>query len=68
MANVVFIVNSLRYKSGMERVACILANSFVNTGYNVTIVNRDTVKESVAYSLNDRVVVHAFGGSYLNFL
>lgn len=67
MANVVFIVNSLRYKSGMERVACILANSFVNTGYNVTIINRDTVKESVAYSLNDRVVVHAFGGSYLKF-
>ena len=67
MINLVFIVSSLRYKSGTERVVCQLANSFVNLDYKVTILNRDTTETLVAYPLDDKVVVKDFAGNYLSF-
>lgn len=69
MKHILFIVNSLSYKSGLERVACLMANIFSEKlNYSVCIINRDTKKEGSAYFLNDNVNVLAIGGGYLAFL
>ena len=67
--HIVFIINSLDSKSGSERVACLLANLFVEKlKYTVTILNRSTDKEGVAYFLNDSVKVLALNGNSFVFL
>lgn len=65
---ITFIINSLSYKSGTERVTCNLANLFVEKlGYKVSVLNRDTEFNRVAYHLNTKVEVLAFKGNYFNF-
>ena len=69
MKKVLFIINSLKYRSGIERVACALANLFTKQlRYDITIINRDTIKENVAYHLNEEVSVEVFSGNYYSFL
>lgn len=61
---IVFIINSLSYKSGTERVSCHLANLCVEKlGYDVSILNRDTTHDKVAYSLNNEVKVYDLFGN-----
>lgn len=68
MKKVLFVINSLSNKSGTERVACLLANLFTeNMGYSVCIVNRTTIKEQVAYSLNNIIEVKKIEGNPLFF-
>lgn len=68
MINIAFVIHSLHYKSGTQRVACHLANLFVeNLKYKVTILNMDTNFEQAAYDLNSSVKVYAFAGGYFNF-
>lgn len=56
-------------RSGSERVACLLANLFVEKlGYNVTILNRITEKNDVVYFLSESINVLAFKGNPLHFL
>lgn len=65
---IAFIINSLSYKSGTERVTCHLANLFVDRlGYEVSILNRDTDFNDVVYYLSDKVKVLSLKGSYLKF-
>ncbi|AJB68686.1 glycosyltransferase, group 1 family protein [Acinetobacter baumannii OIFC0162] len=65
---ILFFINSLKYKSGTERVACVLANLFVEKmNCDISIINRDTDFSSVAYPLNDKVKVYKVSGSYSNF-
>lgn len=65
---ITFIINSLSYKSGTERVACHLANLFVEKlAYQVEILNRDTIFENVAYPLHQDISVYALTGNYLQF-
>lgn len=67
--HIVFIINSLESRSGSERVACLLANLFVEKlGYNVTILNRITEKNDVVYFLSESINVLAFKGNTLHFL
>lgn len=65
---VLFLVNSLKFRSGIERVACNLANELVKTNnFDVTVINRNTDKNSVAYELNDSVKVEALQGNLFSF-
>ncbi|MPW44389.1 glycosyltransferase family 4 protein [Acinetobacter guerrae] len=67
MMKISFIISSLKYKSGIERVACVLANALYNSGYLVEIINRDTKKNKVAYPLEKGIEVYAFSGNYFKF-
>ncbi|NNP69361.1 glycosyltransferase family 4 protein [Acinetobacter sp. Ac_5812] len=68
MKKILFVINSLKNKSGLERVACLMANTFSEElDYSVCVINRDAKKEDGAYFLNDNVNVLAIGGGYLNF-
>lgn len=63
-----FIINSLIQRSGIERVACILANLCVSKlGSEASIFSRDTDKFNVAYHLDDSVNVIKLSGSYFDF-
>lgn len=65
---ITFIINSLSYKAGTERVACNLANLFFEKlGYHVDILNRDTSFDEVAYRLNSNIGVYALNGNYMSF-
>ncbi|AFU20244.1 glycosyltransferase family 4 protein [Actinobacillus suis] len=65
---ILFIVNGLSEMAGTERVVCLLANLFSqDLGYEITIVNRKTDRDSVAYTLNNGIVLHRFSGNYLQF-
>lgn len=65
---VLFLINSLKSKSGSERVAIELANKMVSLEcYNVTIINRESIHSNCAYIVNDHVNVIALSGSFLNF-
>lgn len=66
--NIVFIINSLKKRSGSERVACILANQLIEKfNYDVTIINRDTNFGEVAYPLNEQIRVEKISGSQFQF-
>lgn len=68
MNKILFVINSLKHKSGIERVACLLANLFVeDLGFKVLIVNRDTEKKHVAYNLSAHVEVLKISGNYCKF-
>lgn len=63
-----FIINSLKNRSGSERVACILANQLVEElKYEVTIINRDADYTEVAYALNPQIRVKKITGSQYHF-
>lgn len=63
-----FVINSLTPKSGIERVACLLANLFnEKLDCQVKIVNRETIKDNVAFYLNDNVQVETISGGYIDF-
>lgn len=65
---ILFLINSLKNKSGSERVACILANKLVeNLDYEITIINRDANSKEVAYYLNKKIHVEKISGSYFQF-
>lgn len=65
---IAFIINSLSYKSGTERVACHLANLFVRKlNYQVDILNRNTTSDNVAYYLNSNVSIITLTGNYVAF-
>jgi len=60
---ILFIINSIKYKSGIEKVACTLSNALNGKGYKIYISNRDTSFEEVAFSLHKGVDVLKFNGS-----
>lgn len=65
---ILFVINSLKHRSGIERVACLLANLFdAELSCQVKIVNRDTPKNKVPYDLNSSVGVLVAGGGYYSF-
>lgn len=67
--HIVFIINSLDSRSGSERVACLLANLFSNQSkYKVTIINRKTEFDDVAYELNKVIEVKKITGNAFIFL
>ena len=64
MKKIFFVINSLKNRSGSERVACILANKLVEElKYEVTIINRDADYGKVAYALNPQIQVKKISGS-----
>lgn len=65
---VVFFINSLKYKSGTERVACVLANLFSDIlKWNISIINRDTDFSQVAYKLSEDIKIFECTGGYFDF-
>ncbi|MNH82903.1 putative poly(glycerol-phosphate) alpha-glucosyltransferase [compost metagenome] len=65
---ILFIINSLRNKSGSERVAVELANKMSTiTGYDITLLNRESTKENTAYPVADNVNVIALSGNLFQF-
>ena len=65
---ILFFINSLKYKSGTERVACNLANLFSEfLNFEVAIINRDTDFNKVAYHLSDKVSIINASGNILDF-
>ncbi|MHA3893202.1 glycosyltransferase family 4 protein [Acinetobacter sp. GXMZU3951] len=68
MKKIIFVINSLRNKSGSERVACILANQLVEKfDYQIKIINRDADFGEVAYYLNNKIKVKKISGSKYHF-
>lgn len=65
---ILFIINSLKSKSGSERVAVELANKMSTiTGYDITLLNRESTKENTAYPVADNVDVVALSGNLFQF-
>ncbi|PWB13032.1 glycosyl transferase [Acinetobacter sp. AM] len=65
---VLFIINSLKNKSGSERVAIELANKMaVSSDYDITLLNRESVKNNTAYPVADNVDVMALTGNLFQF-
>lgn len=65
---ILFLINSLKSKSGTERVAIELANklSFI-ANYDVTLLNRESIKSNTAYPVSDNVNVVTISGNFLEF-
>lgn len=65
---ILFLINSLKSKSGTERVAIELANklSFI-ANYDITLLNRESIKNNTAYPVSDNVNVVVISGNYLEF-
>lgn len=65
---ILFLINSLKSKSGTERVAIELANklSFI-ANYDVTLLNRESIKSNTAYPVADNVNVVTISGNFLEF-
>lgn len=60
---ILFVINSLKSKSGTERVAIELANRLsVMASYDVTLLNRESIKTNTAYPVSDHVKVIALSG------
>lgn len=65
---ILFIINSLRNKSGSERVAVELANKMSTiANYDITLLNRESTKESTAYPVADNVDVVNLCGNLFHF-
>jgi glycosyltransferase involved in cell wall biosynthesis len=65
---VLFVINSLRPRSGTERVAVDLANFLANFKDNdIVIANRDTDKEHSAYPISENVDIIPLTGNYFSF-
>lgn len=67
---ILFIINSLQKKSGTERVAIELANKLIEKDdkLSITIANRDTNIEHVAYPINRNIEVLPLTGNLLFFI
>ena len=66
--HILFIINSLKQKSGSERVAIELANQIsLIKGFNITIINRESIKNDTAYPLNSSIQLIACKGNILSF-
>lgn len=65
---ILFVINSLKNKSGTERVAIELANKLsVMATYDITLLNRESIKTNTAYSVSDNVKVVALSGNSFQF-
>lgn len=65
---ILFFINSLKHKSGTERVACNLANLFSDDlNFEVAIINRDTEFNDAAYHISDNVNVVKAAGNFFDF-
>ncbi|WP_347019144.1 glycosyltransferase family 4 protein [Acinetobacter calcoaceticus] len=65
---VLFVINSLKSRSGTERVAIDLANYLaISPANKIFIANRDTDKSNAAYLINKEVDIIPCEGNYLNF-
>lgn len=66
---VLFVINSLKNRSGSERVACNVANLLHSKlNYNVCIINRDAEKNNSAYELLDAIDVKKINDNYFIFI
>lgn len=65
---ILFVINSLKSRSGTERVAISLANYLSNfPNSEISIANRDTDKKNTAYPVADNVEIIDLHGNYFNF-
>ena len=66
--NILFVINSLKDKSGSERVAIELANKVSSLpNFKVTIINRESTKAETAYPVVDGVNIMALRGGNFSF-
>lgn len=68
MQKIYFIIHSLAGRSGTERVTCQLANLLDSHGYQVVILNMDTLKEKVAFPLNKNIEVQSCDSSLIKLI
>ncbi|MCU4482545.1 glycosyltransferase family 4 protein [Acinetobacter ursingii] len=65
---ILFLINSLKNKSGSERMAIELANKMsAIKGYDITLLNRESTKNSTAYPVAKNVKVVALNGNLFQF-
>ena len=65
---ILFLINSLKQKSGSERVAVGLANKMsLNKDYEITLINRESTNQNCAYPISDLVNVIALKGNTFEF-
>lgn len=65
---ILFVINSLKPRSGTERVAVELANYLSSSeDNNIVVVNRDTDKNNVAYPISEKIHVLPLRGGYFDF-
>ncbi|WP_151789231.1 glycosyltransferase family 4 protein [Acinetobacter seifertii] len=65
---ILFIINSLKNKSGSERVAVELANKMSRIDdYEITLLNRESTKDNTAYPLFENINVITLTGNIFQF-
>lgn len=65
---ILFVINSLKKKSGTERVAIELANKLsLMANYEVTLLNRESIKSNTAYPVFDNVKVVVISSNFFEF-
>lgn len=65
---IAMLIFSLKDRAGTERVTCNLANALSQElGYEITLLNRDTTAEEVAFPLRKDIKVEPLRGNYLKF-
>lgn len=65
---ILFLINSLKHKSGSERVAVGLANRLcLNNSHEITLINRVSTNQNCAYLISDLVNVIALKGNTFDF-
>lgn len=65
---ILFIINSLKSRSGSERVAIELANKMsLIDGYEITLLNRESIRHDTAYPLADNVNIIVLNGNLFVF-
>lgn len=66
--NLLFIINSLKNKSGSERVAIELANKLGTLdNFKVTLLSRDTNRNDAAYPISNNVNIISLNGNLFDF-
>ncbi len=66
MKKIIFIVNSLKHRAGVERVVSLLANELSHY-YEIEIINRNTSFNQCAFPLNENVKVKVISGILSTF-
>lgn len=65
---VLFIINGLSNSGGSERVACNLANLFLEKlGYQISIISRTSERKDTYFLLNREVQYYHLSGGYFSF-
>lgn len=68
MNKILFIVADIHLNGGGERVTFNMADYFVNSGYDVTVLSFDKLKRNALFSHYDKIKIHYLGVSNTKYV